>query len=65
MKKKQLFEPSMKRLNEISELMNDDDLSLEDALKLYGEATELVEACKGEAKEAQLQLRELFGGAEA
>ena len=59
------FEPSMKRLNEISELMNDDDLPLEEALKLYDEAAELVEICKSEMKDAQLQLREIFLGGEA
>ncbi|MCL2077127.1 MAG: exodeoxyribonuclease VII small subunit [Oscillospiraceae bacterium] len=58
------IEPSMKRLREISELMNDEDLSLEDALKLYGEASELVSSCKAQMKEAQLALREIFIGAE-
>ena len=58
------FEPSMKRLNEISELMSDDELPLDEAIKLYGEAEELVEICKSEMKQAQLQLKELFTGGE-
>ena len=65
MKKEHAFEPSMKRLNEISVLMNDDEMSMEDALKLYGEAEELVEFCKSEMKDAQIKLREIFSGDEA
>ncbi|MCL2694008.1 MAG: exodeoxyribonuclease VII small subunit [Oscillospiraceae bacterium] len=61
--KKHEFEVSMERLNEISALMNDDKLSLEDALKLYGEATELAASCKAEMEQAQLALREIFIGA--
>jgi exodeoxyribonuclease VII small subunit len=62
MKKNHEFESAMKRLNEISALMNDEDLSLEDALKLYTEAGELVEVCKTEMKDAQLALKEIFMG---
>ncbi|MCL2019324.1 MAG: exodeoxyribonuclease VII small subunit [Oscillospiraceae bacterium] len=56
------FEPSMKRLSEICTLMGDDSLSLEDALKLYSEATELAGSCKAEMEEAQLALKEIFTG---
>jgi len=56
------FEVAMKRLNEISTLMNDDEMPLEDALKLYTEAGELVEVCKTEMKDAQLALKEIFMG---
>jgi len=58
------FEPAMKRLAEISSLMNDDALPLEDALKLYEEASELVKVCKDGMKDAQLVLREIFMGGE-
>ena len=61
-KEKAGFEPAMKRLGEISALMNDDSLSLEDALSLYREASELIKVCKAEMKDAQLILRELFMG---
>ena len=54
------LEPAVKRLSEISEIMNGEELSLEDALKLYSEASELVAACKAEMQEAQLALKELF-----
>jgi exodeoxyribonuclease VII small subunit len=62
MKTNHKFEPAMKRLNEISTLMNNDDLSLEEALELYKEAGELTELCKAEMKDAQLALKEIFTG---
>jgi exodeoxyribonuclease VII small subunit len=55
-------EKPISRLNEIAALMNDDALSLEDALKLYEEARELVKVCKDEMKDAQLALKEIFMG---
>lgn len=54
----------MKRLSEISALMNDDTLSLEEALKLYSEASELAGNCKADMEAAQLALKEIFMGAE-
>ncbi|MCL1822848.1 MAG: exodeoxyribonuclease VII small subunit [Oscillospiraceae bacterium] len=56
------LEPAMKRLNEISVLMNNDDLPLEEAVKLYSEANELITVCKADMKDAQLVLKELFMG---
>jgi len=53
---------SMKRLSEISALMNDEALSLEDALKLYSEAQKLAGHCKADMEAAQLAIRELFMG---
>jgi exodeoxyribonuclease VII small subunit len=65
MKMKKELETSMKRLDEISTLMSDDSLSLEDALKLYEEASELAKACQAEMADARLALKELFLGGEA
>ena len=64
MKKPYVFEPSMKRLSEISELMSDEELTLEDALVLYDEASRLVAECKNELQDAQFLLREIFMGGE-
>jgi len=60
---KKEIELSMKRLSEISTLMNDDTLSLEDALKLYAEAQELARDCKEDMQNAQIALKEIFMGA--
>lgn len=62
---KREIEASMNRLHEISVLMNNDALSLEDALKLYTEAQELATHCKADMENAQLALREIFAGGEA
>ena len=40
------FEQSMKRLSEISERMGAQELPLEESVKLYAEAAELVKVCK-------------------
>ncbi|MCL2638608.1 MAG: exodeoxyribonuclease VII small subunit [Oscillospiraceae bacterium] len=62
---KKEIETSMNRLNEISLLMNDDALSLEDALALYTEAQELATHCKADMAAAQVALKEIFFGGEA
>jgi exodeoxyribonuclease VII small subunit len=59
---KKEIETSMNRLHEISVLMNNDALSLEEALKLYTEAQELAAHCKADMVSAQLALREIFTG---
>jgi len=58
------FEKDIKRLHEIAALMNDENLPLEDAMKLYSEASTLAQNCKSEMQNAQLALKELFLGAE-
>lgn len=58
------FETAMQRLNEISVLMNDENLPLENAIKLYSEASELIVICRAEMDNAQLALKTLFEGQE-
>lgn len=64
MKDKNL-ESGLKRLDEISKLMDNDDLPLETALKLYAEAKKLIEGCKEEMADAQASLRDMLTGFEA
>lgn len=59
------FEHAMTRLHEISVSMNSDDLPLEEAVRLYSEASGLIQICRGEMENAQLTLNELFGGGNA
>lgn len=40
------IEESLKRLEEIAELLENSDTSLKDALAVYGEGVELVKACR-------------------
>lgn len=48
------FEEAMGRLSEISKLMSDRNISLDDSLKLYTEAAELIEKCGKYLDEAKL-----------
>lgn len=47
------FEKGMKRLEEISSLMNK-DIPLEESIKLYSEAAELVKKCRAYIENAKL-----------
>ncbi len=53
------FEKALSRLNEISERMNSKELPLEEAVKLYAEACELVKYCKQYIADARLQVERL------
>lgn len=59
------FETSMKRLSEISEKMSGADLPLEESVKLYAEAAELVKNCKEYIENAKLRVEQLERGGEA
>ncbi len=48
------FEEAIKRLSEISSLMSDSNISLDDSLKLYTEAAGLIEKCGKYLDEAKL-----------
>ena len=50
------FEEALKRLNEISEQMENPEITLKNAVELYGEANELVEICKKSIDEAKIAL---------
>lgn len=53
------FEQAMKRLSEISGRMSGGDLPLEESLKLYSEAAELVKFCKEYIADAKLRVEQL------
>ncbi len=50
---KKTFEIKMKRLDEIVAIMNSNELPLEDTLKLYEEAQQLIKELEKELKEAK------------
>ncbi len=64
MKKTQTFEQAMKRLEEISQILERGEISLEDSIKLYQEGTKLVEFCQGKLDEAQKMVQKLSRNAE-
>lgn len=53
------FEDAIKRLGEISEKMENPDLPLEVAVKLYSEATELADFCQKNLGEAKLSIEKI------
>ena len=61
MKKKNIntFETELSRLQEISNLLDNDELDLETALKLYEEGVELSRSCIQTLKEAEVRITEI------
>ncbi len=54
------FEASMGRLEQIVRAMERGDVALEESLKLFQEATELVRSCQKLLDEAQLQVKRIM-----
>ena len=61
-KTKYTFESAMKRLEEISDLMDRGDLGLDDTIKLFKEGTELSKMCKSRLDEAEREVKMLVEG---
>jgi exodeoxyribonuclease VII small subunit len=61
MKKKNIntFETELSRLQEISDLLDNDELELETAMKLYEEGVELSRSCIQTLKEAEVRITEI------
>ncbi|GBD91006.1 exodeoxyribonuclease 7 small subunit [bacterium BMS3Abin04] len=58
-KKEQKFEQLLLRLEEISTLLESDDIGLEDSVKLYEEGIELSRKCYSILANAELKVTEL------
>lgn len=58
-KKKITFEDSLKRLQEISEKLESEEISLDESVKLYEEGIELSKNCFNELNNAELKVKEL------
>ena len=61
-KKKQSFEESMVRLEQIVRAMERGDVALEESLKLFQEGTDLVRSCGKLLDEAQMQIKQVMAG---
>lgn len=55
----QTFEQSLRRLEEIVELLEQGDVPLDDALKMYEEGIALSKACVEKLTQAELRLKKL------
>jgi exodeoxyribonuclease VII, small subunit len=58
-KDERTFEKAFKRLEEILEKMNDGKISLDDSLKLYEEADQLIISCSKKLAEAEKKIQVL------
>lgn len=58
-KKNKNFEASLRRLQEISELLENDDVNLEESIKLYEEGIKLSKECFNTLEKAELKVEEL------
>lgn len=58
-KKKDSYESSIERLNDIVRALDTEETPLEDSMKLYAEGIEIVEKCVRDLSEAQARIKEL------
>lgn len=58
-KKEKTFEDSLKRLQEISELLDNEDVGIDETIKLYEEGVILSKKCYNTLKDAELKIVEL------
>ena len=59
-KKENNFESALKRLDEISDLLENEDTPLEDSIKLFEEGIELKEFCEEKLKSAKLKIDKII-----
>jgi exodeoxyribonuclease VII small subunit len=58
-KKENSFEESFKRLESILEMLEADDCSLEDTIKMYEEGLALCKVCYDKLNNAELRIKEI------
>ncbi len=58
---KQTFESAMSRLEEISEILAENNVTLDESLKLYAEGVKLLKFCNSRLEQAQLKIRDIEG----
>ena len=58
-KSEETFEDSLRRLEEIAEKLDSDEVGLDESIKLYEEGIELSKKCYGKLKNAELKITEL------
>ena len=58
---KQTFENAMSRLEEISEILSENNVTLDESLKLYAEGVKLLKFCNTKLEQAQVKIRDIEG----
>ena len=58
---KQTFETAMERLEEISGILSENNVTLDESLKLYAEAVKLLNYCNDKLNKATLKIQDIEG----
>ncbi len=58
---KQTFEQAMERLEEISAILSENEVTLDESLKLYAEGVKLLKFCNDKLNKATLKIRDIDG----
>lgn len=58
---KQTFESAMSRLEEISEILSENNVTLDESLKLYAEGVKLLKFCNSKLEQAQVKIMDIEG----
>lgn len=58
---KQTFETAMARLEEISEILAENNVTLDESLKLYAEGVKLLKFCNSKLEQAQVKIKDIEG----
>lgn len=61
MKKEITLEQALEKLEKITEIMQSGDISVDEALKLFEEGTQLVALCREKLDKAEFKISELSG----
>jgi len=59
-KKKKTYEEALKRIDEITQMLEDEEVSLEESIDLYKEGAELLAFCGEKLKIAEQQVKMLI-----
>ncbi|MBQ7903544.1 MAG: exodeoxyribonuclease VII small subunit [Oscillospiraceae bacterium] len=58
---KQTFENAMARLEEISDILAENNVTLDESLKLYAEGVKLLKFCNAKLEQAQIKINDIDG----
>ena len=58
---KQTFENAMVRLEEISQILSENNVTLDESLKLYAEGVKLLKFCNTKLEQAQIKIKDIDG----
>ena len=58
---KQTFETAMDRLEEITQILSDNNVTLDESLKLYAEGVKLLNYCNDKLNKASLKIQDIEG----